>query len=187
VSRDDGFPHADISVGLLRDIKIRRLRQYGDEAVTTLLYLAIVLSSWEEGFRLTADEADSFIPATSERVTALQAVGLLDEEGMVPVRVWEAWFRPAWERRDKKRVGGIEGNRRRWHPDRLTQSDTDSHTDSHPESPSITHSNRQSPTSSKDDGTTKRNGKEEGVHPDVLARMTPEERATYDHLMGGRP
>lgn len=165
MSRDDGFPTADLSVGFLRDVKVRRLRQYGDEQAATLLYLAVVLSSWEEGYRLTADEADSAVSATPERTTALQAVGLLDSEGMVPVRVWEAWFRPAWERREAKRAGGVEGNRRRWHPDRVT----DSLTDSHPKSPSLRLSDRPSVSArerengSEEPLTTKKNGSEEGT------------------------
>jgi hypothetical protein len=190
MSRDDGFPHADISVGLLRDVKVRRLRQYGDEQATTLLYLGIVLSSWEEGYRLTADEADPPVPATPERVAALRAVGLLDIDGKVPVRVWEAWFRPAWERREKRRIGGAEGARRRWHPDREpdTQWVAQWDTQSAPEYQSSNQSNRQSLTpaaSSKADEPTKKNGKEEGVSPKVLASMTPEQRAVYDRLLGG--
>jgi len=188
MSRDDGFPHADISVGFLRDVKIRRLRQYGDEQATTLLYLAIVLSSWEEGFRLTAEEADLPVTPTLERVAALQSVGLLDVDGKVPARVWEAWFRPAWERREKRRIGGAEGARRRWHPDREPDTQWVAQWDSQsaPEYQSSTHTNRHSPASSKVD-EPKRNGLEEGVSPKVLASMTPEQRAVYDRLMGGRP
>ena len=41
---------------------------------------------------------------------------------------------------------------------------------------------------SEEPETTKRkNGKDEGVSPKVLASMTPEQRAVYDRLMGGRP
>jgi hypothetical protein len=45
----------------------------------------------------------------------------------VPARVWEAWFRPAWDRREKRRTGGTEGARRRWHPDRETDSEWATH------------------------------------------------------------
>lgn len=161
MSRDDGFPHADIAVGFLRDVKIRRLRQYGDEQATTLLYLAVVLTSWEEGYRLTVDEADTPVPATPERTTALQTVGLLDSEGKVPARVWESWFRPAWDRREKRRTGGIEGARRRWHPDRApwdTQSVAQWDTQSAPEYQSSKQSIKPSVTprasDSNDDGRT---------------------------------
>ena len=151
MSRDDGFPIADIDVGILRDVKIRRLRQHvpaDDVSATTLLYLAVLLSSWEEGYRLTIEEADSPVPATPERIAALRAVGLVDADDKIPLGAWEAWFKPAWDRRDRKRAGGLEGNRRRWHPDKEpprspipVPSDTDSHTDSasdsDPESPSV--------------------------------------------------
>jgi hypothetical protein len=148
MTRDDGFPHADIAVGFLRDVKIRRLRQYGDEQATTLLYLAVVLSSWEMGYRLTVDEADTSVPVTPERTTALQAVGLLDAKGKVPARVWEAWFRPAWDRREKRRTGGIEGARRRWHPDREPDSEWVTQWDSQsaPEYQSSKQSNKPSVT-----------------------------------------
>lgn len=143
VSRDDGFPIADIDVGILRDVKIRRLGRHvaaEEVAPTTLLYLAVVLSSWEEGYRLSVDEADAPQPATPEQVAALKATGLLDSEGKVPLQAWEGWFRPAWQRREKKRAGGAEGNRRRWNADKSpsdTDSDSDSDTDSDPESPSV--------------------------------------------------
>jgi hypothetical protein len=173
VSRDDGFQTADIDVGFLRDVKVRRLRQHvpaDDLPATVLLYLAVVLSSWEEGYRLTADEADSPIDPTPERIAALTATGLLDGDGKVPLRAWEAWFRPAWDRRDKKRVGGVEGNRRRWHPDRPTQSDTESDSESDSVSPSIRPSvyPSVSPSRASSNDATKKTG-----HEDVLTGRVP--------------
>lgn len=141
MSRDDGFSIADLDVGFLRDVKVRRLRLHlpeDDVAPTTLLYLALVLSSWEEGFRLSVMEADSPYPATAERIAALQACELIDDEQKIPAHAWRGWFYPAWDRREKKRKGGAEGNRRRWHADKgasHTDSESDTPGDSDPESP----------------------------------------------------
>ena len=143
VSRDDGFPAAALDVKFLRDPKVRRLRRTltdpGDAAAAEHLYLAVVLSSWETGYRVPIDDALAFEDATPDRIAALK-LELLDAEGKVPLPVWERWFRPAWDRRERKRAGGREGNRRRWHADRSPVDDlshTDSDTDSHPESPSV--------------------------------------------------
>src|SRR4051794_15191748 len=113
MSRDDGFPAADLDVKFLRDPKIRRLRRHlpdpGDAAAAEHLYLAVLLSSWETGYRVPIDDAVAFEEATPARVAALK-LELLDDEGKVPRAVWERWFRPAFERREKKRAGGREGN-----------------------------------------------------------------------------
>lgn len=128
MSRDAGFPIADLDVGFLRDVKVRRLRsripERGSDA--TVLYLAVVLSSWEEGDRLAVHEADSPVPATPDLVDALHAAGLLDDDGKVPVHAWEGWFRPAWERREKKRSGGQRGNAIRWGSRSHSDSESDS-------------------------------------------------------------
>jgi len=172
MSRLEGFPIADIAVGFLRDVKVRRLRRHltADELPAAIvLYLAVVLSSWEEGHRLPAEEADSPVDPTPELLAALEAVGLL-EDGTVPARAWESWYRPAWERREKMRAAGSEGNRRRWHPDRAP-SPPDSPPDSPPVSPSINQSIRPStPDGASNDDATKRNGREP-------RELTPEEAA----------
>jgi hypothetical protein len=106
VSRSGGFLRADISVALLRDPKVRRVRAMrgGDTAVLT--YLGIVLASWEAGERLTAAEAGE-----SARLTYLLEVGMLDAELRVPENVWEDWFGPAERRREARaeagRLGGL--------------------------------------------------------------------------------
>jgi hypothetical protein len=156
MSRGEGFSIADIAVGFLRDLKLRRLRQSipDDAAATTIVYIAVVLSSWAEGYRLSTAEADSPEEATPERVAALQAVELLDADGKIPLHAWESYFRPAWERREKMRRAGIEGNRRRWHPDRL--SPPDSPPDSPPVSPSVPSDRTVRPSvSPPDDGSKK--------------------------------
>jgi hypothetical protein len=117
VSRESGFPIADIDVGILRDVKMRRLRQHvpaEDVPATMLLYLAVLLSSWEEGARLSVDEADSPVEATPERVAALKAAKLIDDDGRVPEHAWASWFLPAWRRRNAKRKAADLTNATRW-------------------------------------------------------------------------
>lgn len=160
VSRDDGFPRADIDVKLLRDPKVRRLRRVlttpGDAAAAEHLYLAVLLSSWETGYRVSIDDAVAFEVTTPERLEALRTVGLLDANDKIPAQVWEHWFKPAWDRREKRSQGGIEGNRRRWHsdraaslPDSLPDSLPESAPESAPESPSLPTSHPSIPTSAE--------------------------------------
>jgi hypothetical protein len=119
LSRDDGFATADLDVKFLRDPKIRRLWKRlppGEAKSALILYLGVVLSSWEQGDRVSIDDAISFDTVTPQRVEALKAE-LLDDDGKVPFAVWERWFEPAWDRRERSRAGGREGNRRRWRRD----------------------------------------------------------------------
>jgi hypothetical protein len=142
MSRDEGFRNADHDVGFLRDLKVRRLRKTapdeGEGAIRTLVYIALRDACWDTGERLTVDEVEPPYAATSERLTALQSVGLLDSTGRIPKRAWESWFRPAWERREKMRAAGAEGNRRRWGERSAPDSGPDSAPDSGPESQSYT-------------------------------------------------
>ena len=61
MSREDGFPIADVDVSMLEDAKVRQLvRVIGDEAMTArclIGYTAVVLASWRAGERVTLDEA----------------------------------------------------------------------------------------------------------------------------------
>jgi len=115
VSRDTGFAIADIDSGLFSDPKVvalaRRLHDAGATAAHVALYEALVLGSWGSGDRLTFEEA---LPAwwmedASEVRANLTAVGLLGEDGRIPAKAWEAWFRPAWDRREARRAKGRLG------------------------------------------------------------------------------
>lgn len=119
MGRDDGFPIADVAVGLLDDDKVRKLwRLLGDqsamcEAMTT--HQAVLLASWGAGRRATIDEACPLWLSPSRPVLdALASVGLLDGKGRIPAKAWSAWFGPAATRRDAARAAGREGNRIRW-------------------------------------------------------------------------
>jgi hypothetical protein len=117
--RDEGFPHADIDTGFFDDPKVRALvrseRDEGTASRALLAYIATFTASWRAGDRVTFEDAAplwlSDLDDLSER---LREVGLLDDTNRVPAHAWEAWFRPAWERREKKRASGAEGGRRSW-------------------------------------------------------------------------
>lgn len=126
MSRDDGFAIADVDTGLLSDPKVLRLvrRARAEDApvdipaTALLLYVSLVLSSWEAGERLAFDDGLPawWIDDGLHYQTALTNAGLLDAEGRIPEASWESWFGPARDRRDAARTAGREGNRRRWHP-----------------------------------------------------------------------
>jgi len=126
MSRDSGFAVADLDTGLLSDPKVLRLvrRARAEEApdavpaTALLLYVSLVLSSWEAGERLPFDDGlpAFWIDDGINYQTALTNAGLLDAEGRIPEASWESWFGPARDRRDAARTAGREGARRRWHP-----------------------------------------------------------------------
>ena len=109
--RDNSFARADIDTGLLTDAKVLRLFRREPDAYRAqlIVYLATVLSSWREGRRLTAVEAEGLEEVTDDTVEVLQADFLLDAEGRVPDHAWQRWFGPASERRDKRRQSGSLG------------------------------------------------------------------------------
>jgi len=120
MNREDGFPIADIDVGLFHDQKVlalaRRLRDDRATAASVSLYLNLVLQSWAAGDRLTLDEAiPAWWMADLDGIRGdLRAVDLVDDESRIPVDAWTSWFVPAFDRREKRRQGGAEGGRRSW-------------------------------------------------------------------------
>jgi len=119
VSREDGFSRADIDATMLDDLKFRRLwKQLGHQglmAEATAIYLATVLRSWHDAMPVEAEDAvPTWLNPTPETLAALVHVGLLDKDHRIPKRAFQAWFRPAWERRERWRQGGRVGAERRW-------------------------------------------------------------------------
>lgn len=146
MSRDDGFRTTlDHDPRFLHDAKIRRLRREspseGEGAIRTLLYLGLRDASWFDGERLYIEDAETFYHATSARIDALRDVGLIDTDGRIPERAWEAWYGVARDRRAKMRIGGAIGNQRRY-------SHSDSPPDKHGDSPSEKPSPSDSPSDS---------------------------------------
>jgi len=120
MSRDDGFAVADVDTGLMSDPKVVRLAKrhptVAGEAMAA--YVATVLASWKAGDRVTVEDAVPVWLQTHE--AALRDVGLLDDEGKVPVSVWDGWYGPARGRRDAKR-----DRQREWVASRRAQSTVD--------------------------------------------------------------
>jgi hypothetical protein len=119
VSRDDGFPRADVDVGYFHDPKMialaRRLRDERATAAHAAVYLAVVLGSWAEGRRATLDDCLPawWLQASDDVRTNLQEVGLLDDDGRIPERAWSSWFKPAQTRRQHQRDRWNRANARR--------------------------------------------------------------------------
>jgi len=122
MSRDDGFAIADVDAGLYADPKVvalaRRLRDPRSAAVHVALYEALVLGSWGAGERITFEEA---LPAwwledVDDVRANLAAVGLVDVDGRIPDHAWEAWFQPAWDRRETRRAKARKGGLARPRP-----------------------------------------------------------------------
>jgi hypothetical protein len=114
MSRDDGFGTADVDTGLLDDTKLRRLiRATRDEAVITRCivgYIAVVLSSWRAGERVTLeDAAPVWMTGVDDLIAKLAEAGLLDADGRIPEHAWTGWFEPAWRRREERRASGRKG------------------------------------------------------------------------------
>ncbi len=138
MNREDGFPIADIDVGLFHDQKVialaRRVRDERRTAATVALYTSLLLESWSAGDRVRLDEA---IPAwwmaeLDDVREDLRAVGLIDDDSRIPVDAWTNWFVPAWNRRQKRRASGAEGGRRSWQSRRDQQRRSDAEATSNP-------------------------------------------------------
>jgi hypothetical protein len=117
MTRDDGFPIADISTALLDDPKVKALwRTLRDESrmcKAMVAYVSVLLSSWRDGQRTTVDDATPlWLEPDPELVAALQTVGLLDGDTCIPEHAWTAWYEPAFERREKRRASGRLGGLR---------------------------------------------------------------------------
>jgi hypothetical protein len=114
MSRDAGFPVADMDTGLLDDPKVRRMvRELRDEALICrclVAYQATVLASWAEGRRVTVDDAAPvWLTGINDLRENLELYGLLDEAGMPPRHAWDSWFGAAQQRRADRRFEGTVG------------------------------------------------------------------------------
>lgn len=108
MSRDDGFGHADVDVGLLDDPKVRQLiRSTRDESLIArclVAYTAVVLASWERGAPVSLeDAAPLWLTGLEDIGERLIAVGLLGDDKRIPPKPWEAWFGVAVARRERGR------------------------------------------------------------------------------------
>jgi hypothetical protein len=117
MSRDDGFGIADVDTGFYSDPKVvalaRRLRDPMVTAAHLTAYEALVLASWRAGARIMLSDAMPawWLEPADDVLANLVAVELVDDDGRLPERVFEAWFRPAWNRRESARSKGRKGGR----------------------------------------------------------------------------
>lgn len=93
MSRDDGFPRADLDSAYQADRKVKAiLRRGGDPWRTTAilgLHVFVIIESWRVGERVTLDDAAPMAWTTDDldeaRAVLIEA-GLLDDESKVPAR-----------------------------------------------------------------------------------------------------
>ena len=114
MSHDDGFGIADMDVGLLNDAKVHQLiratRDEGLVARCLIGYTAVLLASWQQGYRVPLeDAAPIWLTDLDDLAERLCAVRLLDADHLIPMNAWAGWFGPAYERREAKRAGGRRG------------------------------------------------------------------------------
>ncbi len=114
MSRDDGFPVADLDSSYLDDPKMRdlwqRLHDPDRMAAAVVLHAATVLASWRQGERVSVTQAAPlWLTVDGELVAALQGARLIDKAGKVPASSWSEWFGPAFSRRETRREAGRIG------------------------------------------------------------------------------
>lgn len=122
MSRDDGFPVADVDSAYFEDSKMRdlwqRVRDPDLMARAVVLHAATLLGSWRQGERITVGQATPlWMVADPAVVDHLKAVKLLDRVGKIPATSWTKWFGPAFgrreARRDAGRIGGLASGKGR--------------------------------------------------------------------------
>lgn len=114
--RDEGFDVMDVSTSIANDTKFRRMKLHAPDhlAVSFMAYVATMAESWRAGKRVPVTDAwPLFLPADEAAVTAMQHVGLLDGQGLIPIHVWRSWFSPAKKRRDASRARWDRHNKNR--------------------------------------------------------------------------
>jgi hypothetical protein len=126
VSRDDGFDVMDVSTSIVHDPKFRKLQRHAPDhaGVAFTAYVSVMAESWKAGRRVSLEDSwPAFLPGDPAAIAALVHVGLLDSDGMVPLRAWRGWFDPARKRRKKSRDRWNRYNSKRDHP--RTENDAD--------------------------------------------------------------
>lgn len=116
MSRDDGFPVADVDSAYFDDAKMRDLWQRVHDpdlmARAVCLHAATLLGSWRQGERITvAHAAPLWMHADEQLVGHLKSVKLLDRAGKIPSAGWAQWFGSAYRRREARREIGRTGGK----------------------------------------------------------------------------
>ena len=114
MSRDDGFPVADVDSAYFDDAKMRdlwqRVRDADRMARAVVLHTATLLASWRQGERVTVAQAHPLWMVHDDEIVAdLKAVKMLDRAGKIPLGPWDRWFGAAYRRREARREIGRTG------------------------------------------------------------------------------
>lgn len=180
MSRDDGFPVADVDSAYFEDSKMRdlwqRVRDPDKMARAVILHSATFLGSWRQGERITVTQAAPlWIQVDEELVGHLKAVKLLDRAGKITTNAWDKWFGPAFQRREAKRESGragglasVKGRSSDASPS-LPPPDKGRSSPAEPVRPSVNPSSPSGPTDRPSSPATRARGEKDG-------QMTDEER-----------
>ena len=115
MSRDDGFPTADVNTHLLEDPKVVALARLLRDPMSTMahvgVFVAVLLKSWDAGHRVSIDEAlpGWWLESSDEVRANLTVVRLLDDAGMVQEHAWQSWAGKATERKLRRVFEGTVG------------------------------------------------------------------------------
>jgi hypothetical protein len=127
--RPTGMRVAEVSVLLLSDPKVVKLRRLGGDAAQ-LAFIRFILSCWQWGERLSVDDQEP------DHAAAIREAGLVDDDGCFRESAWDDWYGVRVRQREAGRKAGLASGeaRRTIHErsfnDRSTQ--TDRQTDSLP-------------------------------------------------------
>lgn len=180
MSRGDGFETMDVAVGIVDDVKFKKLaRDYPNVALIAFAgYMGILGNSWREGQRLTAEEGwPALTPFHEGAVEGLRKVGLLDSKTRINARSWSTYFVVASNRREIARERYARANKAR--AARSTEEVTASE---HRGNSDATQAIRSSPLRSSP--TDIRSG---GGKPRPVARTRTRGRGTPPMVEGTRP
>lgn len=107
----------DIATDIVHDPKFRVVyktnRAHYPLAITA--YIAVLGESWKAGERVDIETGwPIFLAYDAQVVETMKEANLIDGDGRIPEKTWEAWFRPAADRlkrlRNSGRIGGLNSH-----------------------------------------------------------------------------
>lgn len=144
MSREEGFPIADVDSSYFEDGKMRdlwqRLRDPDLMARAVCIHAATLLASWRQGERLTVAQAcPLWLEPSEDVIPALKSSHLLDRSTRIPEASFVQWFGAAYARRAGRREIARAGGQASGHKRRTVSepSVNRQHTVSEPVRPSI--------------------------------------------------
>jgi hypothetical protein len=102
--RPNGMRVAEISVLLLQDPKVVRLKRLGGDSAQ-LAFVRFLLTCWQWGERLSVDDQEP------DHAASIREVDLVDEDGCIRESAWDDWYgvrlRALEAAREAGRRGGL--------------------------------------------------------------------------------